>query len=226
DEVLRTAEWTLAKVREHARAGVLIDAFADPDFCLALVRAVRDGAVVDFAGGQLHFEQLAPLPPLPAADLHSVRHVGAEPTNTSVQIGDTVFLKAYRRMQDAFEIDIEMSQHLVNAGFTCVAAPIARIVHRQPQGQAPVAALFEFVEHQGDLWNYTCGHLERHLHLIASQDTKVPARAHALYNTQMQTLGQRIGEMHLALARAQEHPAFAPEPITAEDHRRWHAQAR
>ena len=27
---LRTAEWTLAKVREHARVGVLIDAFADP----------------------------------------------------------------------------------------------------------------------------------------------------------------------------------------------------
>ena len=41
ENVLRTAEWTLAKVREHARVGVLIDAFADPGFCIHIVNSRR-----------------------------------------------------------------------------------------------------------------------------------------------------------------------------------------
>ncbi|HWK48383.1 MAG TPA: maltose alpha-D-glucosyltransferase, partial [Steroidobacter sp.] len=56
DEILRTAEWTLAKVREHARAGVMIDAFADPIFCLGLIRYMANRTTVPFAGAELRFE--------------------------------------------------------------------------------------------------------------------------------------------------------------------------
>src|SRR5690606_30022502 len=54
---LRTAEWTLAKVREHARAGVLIDAFADPAFCIGIARSAAQNAVVPFANGEVRFER-------------------------------------------------------------------------------------------------------------------------------------------------------------------------
>src|SRR5262249_18281693 len=54
-DVLRTAEWTLGKVREAARVGVLVDAFADPAFCLAAVGGVEAAATVPFGDGELKF---------------------------------------------------------------------------------------------------------------------------------------------------------------------------
>jgi maltose alpha-D-glucosyltransferase / alpha-amylase len=42
----------------------------------------------------------------------------------------------------------------------------------------------------------------------------------------MRTLAQRTAELHVALASTTEDPAFAPEPVTAEDLRLWHASIR
>jgi maltose alpha-D-glucosyltransferase/alpha-amylase len=41
----------------------------------------------------------------------------------------------------------------------------------------------------------------------------------------MQTLGMRTAQLHQALASPTDNPAFAPEPITAQDLERWRAQA-
>ena len=72
--MLRTAEWTLAKVREHARAGVLIDAFADPGFCIQLVNGMSPRMRRQpFAGGELRFERTAAMPGLDPVDLERRR---------------------------------------------------------------------------------------------------------------------------------------------------------
>jgi maltose alpha-D-glucosyltransferase/alpha-amylase len=47
--------------------------------------------------------------------------------------------------------------------------------------------------------------------------------AHGLYLSQVKTLAIRTGELHRALARATDDPAFAPEPIAAEDVAAWGA---
>src|SRR5262245_44681399 len=96
---LRTAEWTLAKVREHARAGVLIDSFADPAFCLGLVHCVATNASVPFAGGELQFRATGDVLALTGLHGRSTTYVGADPTNTSVILDEAVFLKAYRRAE-------------------------------------------------------------------------------------------------------------------------------
>ena len=43
----------------------------------------------------------------------------------------------------------------------------------------------------------------------------------AAYLRRMQQVGQRVAEMQLALASRDDLPDFAPEPITADDVRRW-----
>src|SRR5690606_7352801 len=118
---LRTAEWTLAKSREHARAGVLIDAFADPSFCLAIAQCVATEARVPFAAGELRCEREARSEALDAAEFHSVEYLGAESTNTSVVIDDAVFLKAYRRAEAGPHPDIEMTCYLMRAGYGSIA---------------------------------------------------------------------------------------------------------
>src|SRR6185437_12147407 len=50
--------------------------------------------------------------------------------------------------------------------------------------------------------------------------------AHVLYLSLVKTLGIRTGELHRALARPTDDPAFAPEPIAAEDVAQWSAATR
>ncbi|WP_293860012.1 maltose alpha-D-glucosyltransferase, partial [Steroidobacter sp.] len=221
DTVLKTAEWTLAKVREHARAGVMIDAFADPVFCLGLIQSMAHRTSMPFAGSELRFEALGPLPPLPAPDLQSVRHVGAEPTNTNIVIDEALFMKAYRRAEPGPSPDLEMARLLTESGFKAVAPVLGRLVWNEAEPTL-LAALFGYVGNQGDVWTYAINHLERHAASISSQDAAVPEQPHTLFTTQMQALGRRIGEMHTLLSRSDD-VAFAPEAIRSQDLSRWYS---
>ena len=127
---LRTAEWTLAKVREHARAGVLIDAFADPAFCLGLVhctcrerdRAVRRRRAAFRATGEVPCARRR-------ATAQSINHVGADATNTSVILDDKLFLKAYRRVEAGPNPDVEMTSFLTRAGYRSIAPLAGSVTH-------------------------------------------------------------------------------------------------
>jgi maltose alpha-D-glucosyltransferase/alpha-amylase len=219
DTMLKTAEWTLAKVREHARVGVMIDAFADPAFCLGLIQSMADRVTLPFAGGEIRCEARTTLPSLPGPDLQSVRHVGSEPSNTNVIIDDALFLKAYRRAEAGLNPDLEMTTLLTEQQFEAIAPVLG---HAAWVGEEPVllATLFKYVGNQGDVWTYTLNHLERHATLISSQDSSLPEQPHSLFTTQMHSLGRRIGEMHSILARATA-PAFAAERIGPQDMEHW-----
>jgi maltose alpha-D-glucosyltransferase/alpha-amylase len=215
---LRTAEWTLAKVREHARAGVLIDAFADPLFCAHLVRCIAQRAWVPFGGGELRFDREGELGSVETA-LEAVHHIGSESTNTSIIFNDRLFMKVYRRVEVGIHPDVEMVRYLTQAGFTAVAPLLGTIAH-VTEDRTELASLFAYVRNQGDAWTYTLNHLERYIGALSANETAVEA-PHALFVAQMHTLGRRLGEMHALLCAPQSDVAFAPEPIVAADLSRW-----
>ncbi|HKU15362.1 MAG TPA: maltose alpha-D-glucosyltransferase [Steroidobacteraceae bacterium] len=220
---LRTAEWTLAKVREHARVGVLIDAFADPAFCLGLAHCVAANATVPFAGGELQFRSTGDVAALGAIRGTSVNHVGADATNTSVILDESLFLKAYRRAEAGPNPDVEMTSFLTRAGYRSIA-PLAGSVTLVADQPTVLAALFASVRHQGDVWTYTLNHLERYAATMFTQDVVASDSPHALFTAQMHTLGRRIGQMHCVLSRGgAEDPAFATEPLNSADQARWYS---
>jgi maltose alpha-D-glucosyltransferase/alpha-amylase len=176
---------------------------------------------IPFAGADLRFEAKGPLPALPEPDLQNVRHVGTEPTNTNIVIDEALFMKVYRSAEPGPNPDLEMSRLLSEAGFGAIA-PMLGHISWDNEPPTLLVSLFAYVRNQGDVWNYTLNHLERHVSLISSQDSSVPEAPHALFTTQMQTLGRRIGEMHTILARSSD-PAFAPEPIRSQDLSRWYS---
>jgi len=220
--VLRTADWTLAKIREHSRVGVLVDAFADPSFCVALARAVAVRARLPFDGGELRFEPTTACDALMSAGIEPVQYLGREQSNTAVVLGEGIFLKGYRQVRAGINPDVEMAGYLTAAGFKSIA-PLAGSVDYVRAGQPPttLAAMFGYVRNQGDGWSYALNHLDRYVSTLLSETQAEHAAPHALFNTQMQTLGRRIGELHAVLARATKEEAFAPESITEDDMRSW-----
>jgi len=216
---LRTAEWTMAKVREHSRTGVLIDAFADPLFCSHLVRCIAQRTTVPFGPGELRFDHEGDLGDLDAA-LEAVHYIGSESTNTSIVFNDRLFMKVYRRAESGIHPDVEMVRHLTKLGFTAVAPLLGTVAHVAEE-RTELASLFAYVRNQGDAWTYTLNHLDRYIGAVSTADSNGPEAPHALFVAQIQTLGRRLGEMHAVLCGSGSDPAFAPEPIRAEDLSNW-----
>jgi len=81
-----------------------------------------------------------------------------------------------------------------------------------------------FIENQGDAWTVTAAALDR----LIEEQRLVPAEAAfetsesaALLAQRIRQIGRRTAEMHLAFACDASDPAFAPEPVTADDFERW-----
>jgi maltose alpha-D-glucosyltransferase/alpha-amylase len=224
----RTAGWALAKVREKAAAGFLIDAFGDREFCLALAEAVDTQQAVPLDSGELRFEHTSAYRKLAATAPESVQYLSGEQSNFSAILGNSLFLKGYRRLRPGIHPEIEMGHYLTEVVGYANVAPLAGSLTYLPASGEPVvlAALFGFVRNQGDGWTWTQNHLERHATTLIEQTATGDADPHALYVAQIETLGRRVGELHAALARPTRDAAFAPEPITPADLRKWARDVR
>ena len=137
---------SLARVRRHARMGLLHDAFTDPGFCRALAHAMAGGERVPVGDGALAFEASETLPALLGLDASDdvaeaclaldVELAGTQGSNTAVvlsrrpsadgeadgaEVADPgsvhrVFLKGYRRLQRGTGPELEIGRFLNAAG--------------------------------------------------------------------------------------------------------------
>ncbi|MGE0082088.1 MAG: maltose alpha-D-glucosyltransferase [Thiohalomonadaceae bacterium] len=224
----------LAKVRQHARVGLLADAYSDERFCRALVQATGAGAEMDVPGGRLQFFRTSAFDRLwqeggaPA----SVRRPLHESSNSAVVIGERLFLKGYRRLCEGVSIEVEVGRFLTEESQLEGIIPVAGWIMFQPDEGAPVtlAVLQAYMENQGDGWTYTQGYLQRYLqdrlHGATAESHAAAAEIHATDLMMMHTLGRRTGELHRALARDTGNPAFRPEPVSADELAEWYARVR
>ena len=220
---MRTAEWTLAKIREHARVGVLIDAFADPGFCIAIARGVDANASLPFEGGELRFYSTEALTVPLAPRLEHAQQLTPDNHNTMVLIGESIAMRVYRHVEPGINPDVEMARFLTLHGFANVAGLLGHVeLTRQDREPATLIALYTYIGNQGSFANYAINHLERFAASLPSESAAAPEGAHVLFNAQMRTLGRRIGALHVVLGSSQADPAFAPEKVTAAEFTQWY----
>ena len=211
--------------------GILYDAFADDAFCAAVARAMGEDLRVPFGDGALEFTS-TPVYPRLAGGLPvpiPVRHPGGEGGSSVAILGDRLFLKGHRRLREGISPELEIGCYLAEASPPPNLVPIAgALQYRAADGSLTTLAVLQAcVASQGDGWTYTQAYLDRFL-----RERRVPSpevasevdEVHAFYRLLMQTLGRRIAELHLALARPTPDPRFAPEPIGAGDPAAWAGQ--
>jgi maltose alpha-D-glucosyltransferase/alpha-amylase len=212
----------VARVRQQAQVGVLGDAFADEPFCRALVGAVGAGQDLPTAGGgSIRFRPLPRFAALAGDDLASqpVGRPHVEGNNTTVTLGERLFLKGYRRLQRGLNPEIEISRFLAEVVDFPHAAPLAGTVeHVAADGTLTSLAIVQaYVPNQGDGWTHTREYLERYLEQRRNSTERVPPDVHGAYLAQVGNLGRRIAELHAALARRSGDAAFDPEPLDGRD---------
>src|SRR5205807_1423660 len=218
----------VARVRQQAAVGVLADAGADEDFCRSLVEAIAASQVWPTRHGQLRCHPtstFAALRGMQAAEA-VVAPAGAQGGNTTVRVGE-LFLKICRKLQPGINPGVEIGRYLTEVAHFPNCVPLAGFIeYRRGDGATCTLALLQaFVTNQGDGWDYTVNHLVRFLEERVTGGT-APADAHGLHLALMRTLATRTAQLHGALAAASSDPAFAPEPISAEDLGAWSRATR
>ncbi|HEX8311404.1 MAG TPA: putative maltokinase, partial [Chthoniobacteraceae bacterium] len=200
---------------------VIYDAVHDEHFRTALLELVaRGGARGNRAPHRLVGERGAGFTVEESAETPMTSHVlKADQSNTSILYGSTYFLKIYRKLERGPNPDVELTRFLSEEQkFPNVPSFAGSIRIPSDAGEGVMALLVGYTPNQGDAWSYTLDALDRYYERVLASRATDLAPLHDLiggvYPERARQLGQRTGEMHLALAASDDHSTFAPEPFT------------
>jgi trehalose synthase-fused probable maltokinase len=148
------------------------------------------------------------------------RPLGADQSNTSVVLGERLLLKAYRRIEDGLNPDLELNAFLSEeAGFAAVPALAGYAEIVTQGGAATVALLQEFVADGVDAYEATADGLADWI--LAPGEVTVEYAAEIAAG-----MGALTAELHAALASAGGVPGFEPREATREELRAWRRDAQ
>ncbi|GAB6053673.1 maltose alpha-D-glucosyltransferase [Magnetospira thiophila] len=218
-----------AQVRRFNKIGMVYDALGGDRFSTRMMSALRNNEDVPTVnGGQLRFRATELLQNFAVEDDFYIRHMGREQSNTSIRVGEDMIFKVFRKIESGIHPELEMNRYLTEvAHFTHVPAMLGSVEWIDSTGTpSAVAILQAFIPNQGDGWTVTLDHLERHIEeraLLPEEERGDPSviESYRRYLLLATTMGQRIAELHLALALPTEDPDFRPEPVTEDDQQHW-----
>jgi maltose alpha-D-glucosyltransferase/alpha-amylase len=223
--------YTLARARRGPGVGAVYDATHADGFSRELLAAIREDRVVPVRDGELRARAGSRRDELDLPEDAPVRRLGAEQSNSSVLVGEKVIVKTYRRLEAGIHPEVEIGRFLTDVAGFPNTPPLLGSVERVGADGVPTAyaAALGFVANQGDGWGYTLDHLDRALEeirLTPEDGRRPPAEQHELYLAVARLLGRRTAELHRAFAIDTDDPAFAREPVDADDLGAWLADAR
>ena len=156
--------------------------------------------------------------------------------NTGIYFGDRFMMKVYRRLEPGPNPEQEILAWLTAEGFPNAPSLAGHIEYRNSAGEPVTAAILQsYVTNQATGWNYALDSLGlfldralsaqdnprlaqvkhgRPLELVDEPTPQVVSELVGSFHEVVRLLGQRTGELHVALARNDQDPSFAPEPFT------------
>ena len=162
----------------------------------------------------------------------------AEQSNTSVNFGDTLILKIYRKVEDGINQDVEVGEFLTRTGFEHAPRVAGTLSLRRGRREPVVLGLLqEYVPNEGDAWSYTLDTLAEYFERGLAEQPELPdvtvtvayllelaeqlepdERALEMVGSYLQsaeTMGERTAQMHRALvAPAGGDADFQPEAFS------------
>ena len=207
---------------------ILCDAIWDGSFRSQLFDAIVRRRTLDAQAGQFvgfttsGFESQH-------VDVSANSHVlSAEQSNSSMLFDNKFFLKLYRKLEDGVNPDVEITRFLTEkTDFPNVPAFVGALEYRRPKADPTVICLLQrAIANEGDVWTLTVDALGRYYDRVLERkgdfqsETAPPGvlldeLVGGVYPEKVKLLGQRTGELHLALSSSKDDPAFAPEPFNA-----------
>jgi maltose alpha-D-glucosyltransferase/alpha-amylase len=224
--------------KDREEEGIIFDGLVDEGFGQSLLIGIarhrrREGIDGELVASRTHeFKQIRGL----GEESLSSSVLKAEQSNTSILFGDRLILKLFRRIQTGVNPDLEIGRFLTERKFRHIPAVAGAIEYRRGREEpVTLAILQEFVPNEGDAWKYTVDRLTHFFQQAVAERSKMenlplpssplldlveqdfPLAASDIIGPYLESarlLGQRTGELHLALASSRGRPEFDPEPFS------------
>ena len=234
------SEFILAHLEsEDGTKGVLYSGFRDrlfPDAMLGMVSRRRRlrGLRGEFAGS--HTRSFRRILGTDRPNLAATVPRPSPQNNTGIYFGDRFMMKVYRRLEAGPHPEREILEWLTLQGFANAPTLAGHIEYRNSVGELVTTAILEsYVANQASGWDYALDNLGlfldralaaqddprlaqvkqgRPLELVDEPVPQVVSELVGSFHEVVRLLGQRTGELHVALARNDQDAAFAPEPFT------------
>jgi maltose alpha-D-glucosyltransferase / alpha-amylase len=216
----------------EVREGMVVDALFLVPFLDELWDALATGAQVEDSGATLRFSPLEGAKE--AKGPLSAKLLGREQTNTSIVYGGRFVGKIVRKIDEGEGPDVEMGRFLTAARYAGSPAMVGSVEVIRGGSPSTVGVFHEMVQNEGDAWEHALAALRVFLDDptrpatappsagpsdLFALATEGPSReaiaAVGPYAELSRLLGERVGEMHAALASRKDVPAFGPEPLDA-----------
>ena len=228
------------KDKNQEAEGILFDALYHMDFCRSLLGAVARGRKFKGDNLEIHAQPSKVFRAVrgPAEATLEPSLIRREQSNTSITYGDRLILKIFRRVTEGVNPDLEIGRFVTEKTSFAHIPPLAGFFEmRKGRGEPSTVGILQgLVANEGDAWRYTLDSLGRYFEEILSRQPELqeastphgslldltsqetPSLAKELmgsYLSSAHLLGQRTGELHMALASERKDAAFTPEPFTA-----------
>jgi len=223
----------VARLRQKRTAGFLTDAFTLPEFNRKVVNFIRDQLVLPVEDGELQFitlpgaaiySQDADQKTIDEKNIENINVVAINEIYGSVVIDGKWVLKHTRKLVQGVHPDIEMNTYLSERGFSNTL-PLLGEVRRVSSGDTFTLMILKgYVNNQGDAWQWTQNTLERALRErltagTSSMDMQFPALEEL--QSFARVIGQRLGEMHVLLAKPAKNTNFGSRETSTAETTRW-----
>lgn len=237
-EGLRSGVVAKVQVKGRKEPGILYDCILEQEFCRRLLRFISQRQQISGRQGELVATARRSLASIlrSAPDPLEPSLVKSEQSNSSIIYGQSLVLKLFRRLESGVNPDLEVGDFLTRKQFPNTPRVEGWLEYRFGRDkQMSLGILQQYVENEGDCWQYTLDSLARYYErvlaspeweellydeplsepLSLSAEKSVPPDAIAgLLGTYLESarlLGQRTAELHLTLASEPDDPAFSPE---------------
>ena len=193
-------------MRQQATVGVLADASFDESFCRALIEAIGAGGELPHRARHAASSRRRRLTRACAreagADLAARHRSSAQGSNTTLRVGDKLFLKLYRKLQPGMNPEVEIGRFLTEVAHFPNIVPVAGAVEYRSEGRQHLHA-----RAAAGVRDEPGRRLGLH-HQLSRALPRRPARrrpagrrrARRLYRARCEMLAQRTAELHVALA--------------------------
>ncbi len=231
----------LADVELKESNGIIFESIYDEEFLQHLFTLFyQKKKIKSKSGAELTFHTTSKIKSmLKKSDFPvNIHLLGAEQSNTSVLFNDNCLLKFYRGVEEDKNPEVEILNHLSGNGTFTQLPPYLGEMELQMKNSAPISlgVLSGFVQHENDSWSYYLARLDNYLsNILANKNDiktvpvieesildmsskSIPKEFVELFGAfpleMTELLGKRTAEMHLALAKPTEDPAFEAEPFS------------
>ncbi len=210
----------LARIRQGRRVGFLTDGFTVDSMGRGIVEGLKNRSMITGRSGTIEYIGTDHLDRLDITDQMEIRWLSAEQSNSSLIIGDVAMIKLIRHVFEGIHPEVEMTRFLTEQGYEHTAPLLGEIARTDGEGRRSTLIVVQgAVRNQGDAWNWMLANLRRVADEVATTEADLE-----LADDQLDPLlnfvamvGQRLGELHVLLAKPTDDQSFAPRHAEPAD---------